>query len=50
MTDLDPKYLVDTLNANIDNTKMSDARFREFLRNTLPLYKGSVEKTDEPTG
>jgi hypothetical protein len=26
-----------TLNANVDNEKLSDADFREFVRNTLPI-------------
>lgn len=34
----DPKYLIDTLNANIDNDKLTDKQFRDFVRNTLPIY------------
>ena len=26
-----------TLQANVDNEKLSDAAFREFVRNTLPI-------------
>lgn len=28
-----------TLRANVDNSKLSDAEFREFVRNSLPLTK-----------
>ena len=28
---------VATLAGNVDNEKLSDARFREFVRNTLPI-------------
>jgi hypothetical protein len=31
-----------TMMANVDNEKLSDAEFREFIRNTLPI----VEKPD----
>lgn len=33
---------VSTLAANVDNRKLSDAEFREFVRRTLPIviYKG----------
>lgn len=34
----DPKYFVDQLNANIDNDKLTDEQFRQFVRNTLPIY------------
>jgi hypothetical protein len=34
----EPKYLVDTLNANIDNAKLTDEQFRDFVRTTLPIY------------
>ncbi len=52
MKHLDPKYLVDILNANVDNDKLSDAEFRQFVRNSVPLYEGSTETTvdDESTG
>jgi hypothetical protein len=26
-----------TLSANVDNSKMSDAEFRQFVRNSLPI-------------
>lgn len=29
-------YLIDTIWANVDNGKLDDAGFREFLRNSLP--------------
>jgi hypothetical protein len=34
----DAKYFVDQLNANIDNVKLTDTEFRQFVRNTLPIY------------
>lgn len=30
-----------TLAANVDNTKLSDAEFREFVRNSLPGVEGA---------
>lgn len=29
---------IDTLNANVDNAKLSDAEFREFVRNSMVLF------------
>ena len=34
---------VGTLTVNVDNDKMSDAEFREFVRNTLPIVDTSDE-------
>lgn len=31
------KNFVETLAANVDNAKLSDAEFRQFVRNTLPV-------------
>jgi len=28
---------VDTVLANVDNEKLSDKKFRQFIRNTLPI-------------
>ena len=39
--ELDPKYLVDLLRVNVDNVNLSDEDFRDFVRRSLPLYKGS---------
>lgn len=36
---------IGTVLANIDNDKMSDVDFRQFIRNTLPI----VEKTEWET-
>lgn len=33
---------VSTMSANVNNDKMSDAEFREFVRNTIPI----VQTTD----
>ena len=30
---------VNTIKVNVDNEKMSDAQFREFIRNTLPIVE-----------
>lgn len=35
-------YFVGTIMANVDNEKMSDANFRQFIRDTLSI----VEKPD----
>ncbi len=32
-----PTNFVATVNANVDNAKLSDADFREFIRNSLPI-------------
>jgi len=32
---------VGTLAVNVDNEKLSDAAFREFVRNTLPIVEGA---------
>lgn len=31
------EHFMGTLQANVDNEKLSDADFREFVRNTLPI-------------
>jgi len=37
-----------TIAANVDNAKLTDAQFREFIRNTLPIvqYTGA-DKSEE---
>lgn len=35
-----------TLAVNVDNTRLTDAQFRELVRNTLPIVQ--FEKTKEP--
>ncbi len=35
---LPAKYLVDLLKVNVDNKKLSDKEFRNFIKNSLPLY------------
>lgn len=32
--------LIDTISVNVDNEKMTDAEFRQFIRNSLPLTLG----------
>lgn len=41
-----PANFVDTLNANVDNNKLSDAEFREFVRNTLPIVGEEYDLRD----
>jgi hypothetical protein len=36
-TVVDAVNFVQTIHANVDNTKLSDADFREFIRNSLPI-------------
>ena len=36
------------LSVNVDNEKLSDADFREFVRNTLPIVK-QMENPNETT-
>jgi len=35
-----------TLEANVDNTKLSDKMFRELVRNTLPIVEYPRKKED----
>lgn len=34
---VDPKNFLETVSVNVDNKDLSDADFREFIRNTLPI-------------
>lgn len=36
-----------TVNANVDNEKISDAQFRQFIRNSLPIVKEVVEDKEK---
>lgn len=45
------KNFVQTLAANVDNVKLSDAEFREFVRNTIDIVEGVVQqKTGDAPG
>lgn len=33
------EHFMATIATNIDNTKLTDAQFREFIRNTLPIVE-----------
>lgn len=33
------EHFMATIAANVDNTKLDDAAFREFIRNTLPIVE-----------
>ena len=35
------EHFVATLAANVDNLKLDDKGFREFVRNTLPIVQGA---------
>lgn len=42
------KHFVQMLAGNVDNTKLSDKKFREFVRNTLPIVDyPRIEDKDE---
>ena len=45
-------YFVDTLRANVDNTKLNDGEFREFVRNSLKqfTFEGEATSGDLPEG
>lgn len=34
-----PEAFVEQIRVNVDNQKLSDEAFREFIRNTLPIVK-----------
>ena len=38
---------VETLAANVDNDKLDDAAFRQFVRNTLPIVIVQRKKKEE---
>ena len=45
------KSFVETLAVNIDNEKLSDAEFRQFCRNTVPIVEGiDYPKSTTPEG
>jgi hypothetical protein len=44
---VEAKYFVDQLKVNVDNSKLSDADFRKFVRNTLPIVEGSDDFEDK---
>ena len=39
MEKIPAENFVSTVKANVDNEKLSDAEFREFIRTTLPIVK-----------
>ena len=40
-------HFVGTLRGNVDNERLSDAEFREFVRNTLPIVEDKVSLTKD---
>lgn len=49
--DVDAKHFLGIVEANIDNEKLSDKQFREFIRNTLPIidYKRPIKEKRAPS-
>ena len=41
-------HFIDALNANVNNTKLSDAEFRQFVKNSLTQFQfpGSKSSSD----
>lgn len=42
------KCLVDTIAANMNNEKLSDAEFRQFVRNSVPKPYQTPDFDDDP--
>ena len=40
-------YFCQTLMANVDNTKLSDAEFRTFVRNSLTQFKPAGQRSTD---
>lgn len=40
------EHFMATIAANVDNDKLTDAEFREFIRNTLPIVNYPRPKKD----
>jgi hypothetical protein len=38
------KNFVQTIAANVDNEKLSDIEFRQFIRNSLPIVEGACNR------
>lgn len=43
MCKIPAKNFIRTVAANVDNPRLSDAEFREFIRNTLPVVEGTPD-------
>jgi hypothetical protein len=44
-----PAHFVATVAANIDNDRLTDAEFREFIRNSLPIVDYPRPEKDNET-
>lgn len=42
-----PVYFAQLLAVNVDNESLSDAEFRAFVRNTLPIVIGAEVKNEK---
>ena len=38
---------METIRVNVDNMKLSDAQFRSFIRNTLPIVENKSDSEKE---
>jgi len=48
MTDKIPAaHFMETIRANVDNMKLSDAAFRTFIRNTLPIVENKSDNEEK---
>lgn len=43
-TKISPQNFCSTIAVNVDNEKLTDKQFREFIRNTLPIVELPVRK------
>jgi hypothetical protein len=43
------EHFMATIHVNVDNPKLSDEAFREFIRNTLPIVKYPRPEPKEDT-
>ncbi len=39
--------LIDTIAANVNNNELSDAEFRQFIRNSLPLTIKAIDNSQD---
>jgi hypothetical protein len=50
MDHIPAEHFCTTLAANVDNDKLSDADFRQFVRNTLPIVNFPAPQIRTPQG
>ena len=39
--------MIDMLKANVDNMKLSDKDFREFMRNSIPSWEREIDRLEK---